>query len=149
MAEPFENVYADTDRAASYAGLEYPGTYYLAFRDLPALIRQHVRGREALDFGCGTGRSTRFLQGLGFRTLGVDISGPMLAEARLRDPGGAYDLSPSEGAPVLRSEAYDLILAAFTFDNIPTPTKPSLFQALRLALRPLGVMIVVVSTPEI
>jgi len=49
------------------------GTYYLAYRDLPALIQQHVPGRRALDFGCGAGRSTRFLQRLGFQVFGADI----------------------------------------------------------------------------
>ena len=53
MDRTFRNVYADETRARSYAGLEYPGTYYLAFRDLPGLIERHVRGRTALDFGFG------------------------------------------------------------------------------------------------
>ena len=49
----FSNVYDDTERAKAYAALEFPGTYYLAYRDLPAIISQyvaqHVSGREALD----------------------------------------------------------------------------------------------------
>ena len=49
----FSNVYDDTERAKAYAALEFPGTYYLAYRDLPAIIAQYVAGREALDFGCG------------------------------------------------------------------------------------------------
>jgi len=57
----FQNVYEDEQRAASYARLEYPGTYYLAYRDLPKIISTHVKGRKAIDFGCGAGRSTRFL----------------------------------------------------------------------------------------
>ncbi len=73
-AASFPNVYDDPERAAAYARLEFPGTYYLAFRDLPPIIAEHVRGRTALDFGCGAGRSTRFLKGLGFDAIGVDIS---------------------------------------------------------------------------
>ena len=74
MTENFGNVYDDLDRARAYAELEFPGTYYLAFRDLPALLRKHARGTRALDFGCGTGRSARFLRGLGLEVVGVDIS---------------------------------------------------------------------------
>lgn len=59
MIDRFSNVYDDKARADAYAKLEFPGTYYLAYRDLPAIISEHVKGAAALDFGCGTGRSTR------------------------------------------------------------------------------------------
>lgn len=65
MPAPFSNVYDDTARARACAELEFPGTYYLAFRDIPALIARHVTGHRALDFGCGAGRSTRLLGDLG------------------------------------------------------------------------------------
>jgi hypothetical protein len=31
----FRNVYEDSKRADAYAKMEFPGTYYLAYRDLP------------------------------------------------------------------------------------------------------------------
>ncbi len=68
----FSNVYADRQRAASYAKLDFPGTYYLAFRDLPTIIGSVPSGATALDFGCGAGRSTRFLRRLGFDVVGMD-----------------------------------------------------------------------------
>ena len=37
MNRTFGNVYEDEERARAYATLQFPGTYYLAFRDLPAL----------------------------------------------------------------------------------------------------------------
>jgi predicted TPR repeat methyltransferase len=73
------NVYADGVRARTYAQLEFPGIYYLAYRGLPEILAAHARGRGALDFGCGAGRSTRFLRRLGFAATGVDISGAMIA----------------------------------------------------------------------
>src|ERR1700758_2738447 len=88
----FDNVYEDEERARAYATLRFPGTYYLAFRDLPALIRRYNHGSRALDFGCGTGRSTRFLRDLGLKVIGVDISQPMLDQARALDPSGDYYL---------------------------------------------------------
>lgn len=78
IAMGFFNVYADSKRAEAYSKLEFPGTYYLAYRDLPEIIFQHVKGRRAIDFGCGAGRSTRFLQKLGFDVIGVDISEDMI-----------------------------------------------------------------------
>jgi SAM-dependent methyltransferase len=82
------NVYQDEQRARAYSTLQFPGTYYLAFRDLPVLIRRHSHGSRALDFGCGTGRSTRFLKNLGLNVVGADISQAMLDQARALDPSG-------------------------------------------------------------
>jgi hypothetical protein len=70
----FANVYDDHNRAASFAGLEFPGTYFLAYRDLPDIIASLVRGKQALDFGCGVRRSTPFMRRLGFDVVGVDIA---------------------------------------------------------------------------
>lgn len=87
-----DNCYDDARRADAYAKLEFPGTYYLAFRDLPDLIFEQVGGRAALDFGCGAGRSTRFLRQLGFDAIGVDVSAEMVRKALEIGPGGDYRL---------------------------------------------------------
>ena len=92
MAHTFGNVYADEERARAYATLEFPGTYYLAFRDLPVLIHRYNSGSRALDFGCGTGRSARFLRNLGLHVIGTDISLAMLDQARSLDASGEYRL---------------------------------------------------------
>jgi SAM-dependent methyltransferase len=150
MTAPFANVYDDDTRSEAYGRLEFPGTYSLAYRDLPAIIGAHVRGRRAADFGCGAGRSTRFLRRLGFDVVGVDVSEPMLARARERDPGGAYRLSRGDDLGGLERGAYDLVLSAFTFDNVPTSAeKEALFRALRDRLAPGGRIVNLVSAPEI
>src|SRR6516162_931192 len=92
MNRAFSNVYADGERARAYATLEFPGTYYLAFRDLPGLIHRYNCGSRALDFGCGTGRSARFLRNLGLHVIGADVSQAMLDHARALDPSGGYHL---------------------------------------------------------
>lgn len=150
MGDEFSNVYEDQARAAAYARLEFPATYYLAFRDLPTLIREHVSGTKALDFGCGAGRSSRFLRELGFDVTGVDISEPMLAQARERDPDGDYRLVPDGDLSGLAGSAYDLVLSAFTFDNIPTTEKKLvLFQSLGRRLKHTGRIVNLVSSPDI
>jgi SAM-dependent methyltransferase len=146
----FNNVYDDGDRARAYADLEFPGTYYLAFRDLPVLLRKHVCGTQALDFGCGTGRSTRFLRDLAFEVIGVDVSGAMLDQARTRDPSGDYRLVAASTLAEFGAGTLDLILAAFTFDNIPTDQqKTSALRELLRLLAPGGRLVVVVSSPAI
>ncbi len=144
------NVYDDRLRAESYDRLEFPGTYYLAYRDLPAIIGAHVPGKKAVDFGCGTGRSTRFLRKLGFDVVGVDSAEPMLELARKRDPEGDYRLTKEGNLEGLAPETYDLVLSVFTFDNIPTMEKKvALFGSMRRLLNRNGIIVNVVSSPEI
>jgi SAM-dependent methyltransferase len=146
----FVNCYQSTTRAEAYSKLEFANTYHLAFRDLPEIFRAHVKGTSALDFGCGAGRSTRFLRGLGFETVGVDISPEMISEACEIDPHGDYRLIPTDDLSGLPKEGFSLIQSAFTFDNIPgMDTKVRLFHDLRALLKPDGVIVNIVSAPEI
>jgi SAM-dependent methyltransferase len=144
------NVYDDADRAEAYAKLEFPGTYYLAYRDLPRIIATHVGGTRAVDFGCGTGRSTRFLRQLGFEVVGVDIAPGMIRKARQLDPSGDYRLIEDGAVGPLEAGSFDLVLSAFSFDNIPgMDTKVRILRALKGLLADGGCIVNLVSAPEI
>jgi ubiquinone/menaquinone biosynthesis C-methylase UbiE len=146
----FSNVYEDAKRAEAYARLEFPGTYYLAYRDLPKIISKHVTGKKALDFGCGTGRSTRFLRKLGFETVGVDISRDMVRKAEEMDPEGDYCVVEDGEFSQLKDETVDLVLSVFTFDNVPTLEKKLRnFRELKRLLKREGRIVNLVSSPEI
>lgn len=146
----FANCYEDATRAAAYAQLEFANTYYLAYRDIPEIIRKHVQGTRALDFGCGTGRSTRFLKQFGFDAVGVDIAPEMVAKARELDPGGDYRVIKDDDLSEFQTGVHDLVLSMFTFDNIPGPEpKVKIFRGLGRLLNHSGRMISVVSSPEI
>ncbi|MGD0496224.1 MAG: class I SAM-dependent methyltransferase [Candidatus Bathyarchaeia archaeon] len=146
----FFNSYEDARRAEAYAKLEFPGTYYLAYRDLPEIIREYAKGRRAFDFGCGAGRSTRFLQKLGLDVVGVDISEDMLKRGRELDSKGDYRLIEEGDLCQFKDDAYDLVLSAFTFDNIPTMEKKVRnFRELGRLLNIEGILVNLVSSPEI
>ncbi len=146
----FVNSYDTTGRAEAYSKLEFSNTYHLAFCHLPELIHAYVKGTKALDFGCGAGRSTRFLNRYGFETVGVDISPEMVKEARRLDPHGDYRVIPGDDMNGLPRESFSLIQSAFTFDNIPgMDTKVSILRDLRHLLKPDGILVNIVSTPEI
>jgi len=146
----FDNVYEDARRAEAYAKLEFPGTYYLAYRDLPRIIVESVRGKKALDFGCGTGRSTRFLNKLGFDAVGIDISEDMLKLAKAQDKESEYYLVKDGDLARFDSETFDLVLSAFTFDNIPSAAKKVRnFREIKRLLKPGGKLVNLVSSPEI
>ncbi len=53
-----------------------------------ARFAEHLRpGARVLDLGCGPGRDVTYLQELGFRAVGVDLSAGMLAEGQRRGVG--------------------------------------------------------------
>jgi SAM-dependent methyltransferase len=147
---PFSNVYDDKQRAEAYAKLEFRGTYYLAYRDLPTIISEHVRGGKALDFGCRAGRSTRFLKKLNFDSVGIDISSSMIRAARNADPHGDYRLVRDGDFSEFEPESFDLVLSAFAFDNIPDMAKRGeLLHELSQLLNEDGRIILLGSTPDI
>jgi len=146
----FTNCYADAARAEAYARLGFANTYYLAYRDLPGIIREYVTGRKTIDFGCGTGRSTRFARQLGLQMTGIDIAPEMIAKARELDPDGDYRLVEGDDVSEFEAGAYDLVLSVFTFDNIPGfETKVRLFRDLGALLKTSGKLVSVVSSPDI
>ena len=146
----FSNCYEDTTRAEAYAQLQFANDYYLAFRDIPDIVREHVTGTKAVDFGCGAGRSTRFVRQLGFDATGVDIAPEMIAKAREIDPAGDFRLTKDDNLSEFQSGAWDMVFSAFTFDNIPGfETKVRLFHDLRTLLNSSGKLISIVSSPEI
>lgn len=142
------NSYEDENLAESYSAMEFKNTYYVAYRDLPEIIKKYITGKKAIDFGCGGGRSTRFLRNLGFDTLGLDNSENMLRTARKIDPSGKYKLIRNNNFSELNKN-YDLILAVFTFDNIANESKLLIFEELEKVLNKNGKIIILVSTPDI
>lgn len=146
----FRNAYEDARRAEAYSRLEFPATYYLAFRDLPGILGEHVAGRTALDFGCGAGRSTRFLRQLGFRVTGVDVSADMIQRARSLEPDADYRLVGDGELHGLPAGHFDLVLAAYPFDNIPGEAhRVRLLAGLGDRLGPLGRLVLIASAPEL
>jgi ubiquinone/menaquinone biosynthesis C-methylase UbiE len=146
----FFNSYEDILRAKAYAQLEFPGTYYLAYRDLPDILSKHVHGNDALDFGCGTGRSTRFLKKLGFNVVGVDISENMIYQAKKISPNEDYQLVEDGYFCQFRDSTFDLVLSIFTFDNIPTwEKKIKNLREISRVLKTEGNFVNLVSSPDI
>lgn len=74
----------------------------------------------------------------------------MLERARGQDPGGRYELLGESDLSRLPKASFDLIFAAFTFDNIPTAErKQDLLRTLGSLLMPSGCFVNLVSDPAI
>ncbi len=142
MSQKNESVYNSTANAQKYRHSALNDTYYLAYRDIPELLKKHAKGNRAIDYGCGTGRSTKFLKDLGYETLGVDINKPMLEQALKVDPLTHYLLIENAKIPVLDNSC-DVIFSCLVLCTIPS--QQQLIDSLKEAHRCLkkdGVMIV-------
>lgn len=141
------DTYGDAALAGFYDSLDFSGTYQLAVRDLPDIIARQVQGDLALDFGCGSGRSTRFLKSLGFNVTGVDVSQAMLDNAQRRDPEGEYVLVEDGDLSRLNGRIFDLILSAFPLASTPSHVEmQALLRELRDVMAPEGRLIVIEPT---
>ncbi len=102
-----------------YAELEIEGTFYLAFRDIANLLNRYAKGKKALDYGCGAGRSTRYLKKLGYDTIGVDISPDMLKHAQLEDGFGEYYQIKSGQLP-FDDMSFEIVFSSFVLLEVPS-----------------------------
>jgi ubiquinone/menaquinone biosynthesis C-methylase UbiE len=74
----------------------------------------------------------------------------MVRRAHELDPSGDYRLVADADLSQFADESFDLVLSAFTFDNIPMQVKKAaLFREIARVLKPSGRILNLVSTPEI
>jgi len=112
---------------------------------LEAMARAGVRaGERVLDVGCGCGQTSLELArrvAPGGRVLGVDISGPMLADARRRaassgTPSAVDFVQADAQVHDFEADAFDLVFSRFGVMFFDDP--PAAFENLLAALAPEG-----------
>jgi len=139
----------DAQNAEKYSkiSLKGEGTLFLAFRDFEELIHTHLPtcsfdAMKAIDYGCGAGRSTRYLKQLGVRHVdGFDISDAMIAKAKPFDPDGHYEQIADGGSVPVADTTYDFALLSFV--TVVIAGKPELvhiFQELSRTLQQNGIV---------
>lgn len=77
-----------------------------------------VRGRDVLDVGCGEGRFCRMLAARGARTVGVDPTVELIAEARRQQSAGVFHEAGAEALPLLDASV-DLVVSYVSLVDIP------------------------------
>ena len=74
-------------------------------------------GRRTIDIGCGEGRLTRYLKGLGHNVIGIDSSPSLIAAARELDPSVDIRLANAATLPFDDASA-DLAIAFMSLQDI-------------------------------
>lgn len=97
---------------------------------LGKLLRLFPNARSVVEVGCGTGHFTRWMAERGLQAVGLDISEPMLAQAR-RQGGPSYRSGDAEALP-FADRSHDVVALITTLEFLPHPAR-ALAEAVRVA----------------
>ena len=92
------------------------------------------------DVGCGTGRITGYLAGLGIDVVGIDLSPGMVAVARDAHPSLRFEVG-SMDALDLADEAVAGVLAWYSIIHMPPDGLSTVVAELRRVLAPGGYLL--------
>ncbi|WP_164491814.1 class I SAM-dependent methyltransferase [Staphylospora marina] len=98
-------------------------------------------GQTALDIGCGTGRETVFLAGMGYRAIGVDLSPTALklAGQRVKETGIQAEFLQADVTSLpLEDESVDFANDQGCFHAVPDEAKAGYASELYRVLKPGG-----------
>ena len=73
---------------------------------------------KVLDFGCGYGRLTKLLVDYGYKVVGVDISKPLIDQAKKLCPNALFRVSSVQGYNPEYDGPFDAILILAVIENI-------------------------------
>ena len=80
-----------------------------------------VTGKSILDYGCGTGTFSRFLQSEGASVTGVDVSGNMIEVAKRNSSDKiAYFPISSGGLDFIPDNMFDFVVSNFVLCTVPS-----------------------------
>lgn len=122
---------------------------YLAYRDIPGIIKKYVHGKKALDYGVGTGFSADFLYELGFEVCGADINPHMLAAAQQTHPELPLFLIKNNYLP-LSNLTQDLVFSSFVLFEIGSESQmTSYLEEAQRVLKHEGIFIALTGSQEV
>jgi 2-polyprenyl-3-methyl-5-hydroxy-6-metoxy-1,4-benzoquinol methylase len=109
-----------------------------------AFLREQVaEGDHVLDVGCGDGRFTSELTGIGASVVGVDVAEEALRRAHRRDPQLDLRLVPTDGEWELPEASFDVVWAGEVIEHVADTA--AWLSEVRRVLRPGGRLLL--STP--
>ncbi len=110
---------------------------------LKAFIKALPPGGHVLDLGCGPGSSSKLMAQAGLKVTALDASAEMVALAACHAGVTARQATFDELAG---DNIYDGVWANFSLLHAPRDALPRHLDALRLALKPNGLLVIAVKT---
>ncbi|MFA6603876.1 MAG: class I SAM-dependent methyltransferase [Patescibacteria group bacterium] len=95
-------------------------------------------GSSVVDIGCGAGRDALLLAGMGYQYIGVDLSEPMLEQARRLAPGQRFIPGDMYALP-MGDASFDGFWAAASLLHIPKAEMARVLTEIRRVIKPGGV----------
>jgi SAM-dependent methyltransferase len=140
----FEQLYAQAQAGAAEVPWDRPEPSPLLV-DWAARARPAGGGRPALVVGCGPGRDAEFVAGLGFATIGFDISATAIRVARERHPGSPVDYRVADllAPPAAWTGAFDLVVECNNVQALPRSLRDRATAAVSSFVAPGGTLVVV------
>jgi SAM-dependent methyltransferase len=99
-------------------------------------------GGRVVEVGCGPGRITAHLAGLGLDAFGIDLSSGMIEQARRRHPGLEFRVGQMNALD-LPSGAVNGLVAWYSLIHIPPAEQPAVLCGFRRVLVPGGHLLLV------
>jgi SAM-dependent methyltransferase len=130
--------------ATAFAGADTV-VYTQAKADLLLETARNRLGSErvrALDVGCGPGLVHPFLLPHVASLDGCDLSGPLLAEAKERNPGGRYAMAEPGKLPYA-DDAFDLAFTICVLHHVPPAERTQFTAELARVTRAGGAVVVI------
>ncbi|WP_211719187.1 class I SAM-dependent methyltransferase [Nocardiopsis sp. MG754419] len=110
-----------------------------------------ARRDRVLDFGCGAGRLSNALADHFDRVVGVDISAPMLAEARRLDRSGGrieFVLNERPDLSLFEDDSFDVVYTDLVLQHLPTDLAEGYVREFARVVRPGGALVLGVPETE-
>jgi SAM-dependent methyltransferase len=97
-------------------------------------------GRRAMVVGCGMGRDSEYLAGLGFATVAFDFSPTAITAVRRRFPDSPVDYRVADLLDPLAewAGAFDLVVESLTVQSLPRQLRPAAITRVRELVAPAG-----------
>jgi SAM-dependent methyltransferase len=143
-----KKILQDTQTSYDRVAAEYADRFKNEMDDKPFdrecldLLARHVGSLGPIcDLGCGPGQIARYLHRQGVKTLGVDLSPKMVAEAQRLNPEIHFHQGDMLSLPDAEN-SWGGIAAFYCIIHIPHPQVVDALREMRRVLRPGGMLLV-------